>query len=124
MVEQADIDWFWSVVERAERSPERLRQILGGFSKADVYRFQDAFIEEAAELQDTPYSNYLDPDESEDGLEDIAHHVVSQGRERYEEVIDHPDRMPPSVDVGDPTDLFPVAYQVYYERFGEPLDVT
>ncbi len=80
-------------------------------------------MELAAELKDEPYTHYAGPDESENGLEDIANWVVSQGRERYEAVVAEPSQMPSHVDVGDPTNLSAVAYEIYYARFGEALDV-
>ncbi len=118
-----DADWFWHVIARADRSKERLRDIFQGLTKEEVYKFQDLFLEMAVELQDEPYSHYVGPDESEDGLADISHWLVSQGRSRYTAVLEKPDLMPSHVEVGDTANLFPVAYEVYYDRFGESLDV-
>ncbi|SER73195.1 Protein of unknown function [Mycobacterium sp. 88mf] len=121
--EGSDADWFWDVIAAASRSRDHLREILGHLPKDAVYKFQDLFLDFAAELQDEPYRSSLGPDESEDGLEDAAHWVVSQGRVRYEAVLAEPSRMPSHVDVGDPANLGGLAYEVYFHRFGEPLDL-
>ncbi|WP_433606666.1 DUF4240 domain-containing protein [Prescottella agglutinans] len=118
-----DVDWFWDVIEEASRSRDRLGEILGQLPKGAVYRFQDLFLDFAAELQDEPYLSHLGPDESEDGLEDAANWVVSQGRATYEAVLDEPSRMPSHIDVFDPANLGGLAYEVYYHRFGETLDL-
>lgn len=118
-----DEDWFWDIIERADQDRDRLRAILTALDKDGVYRFQDTFVELSTELQDEPHRMYLDEDESEDGLEDIAHWVVSQGRAKYQEVLDQPELMPGHVDVPASADLFQVGYDVYFERFGEDLDV-
>lgn len=118
-----DEAWFWEMIAAAGQSRTRLREILGQLPQAAVYRFQDLFLDFASELQDEPYSDFLAPDESEDGLEDAANWVVSQGRTTYEAVLAEPSRMPSHIDVGDPTNLGGLAYEVYYDRFGEPLDL-
>lgn len=122
-LDEADLAWFWHIVELARGSRDRLRTELTALDKDDVYRFQDIFLELATELQDEPFSLRLAENESEDGLADVSHWIVSQGRSRYEEVLDDPDTMPSHVDVGDPGNLFSVAYEVYHDRFGEPLDL-
>ncbi|TJZ77759.1 DUF4240 domain-containing protein [Rhodococcus oryzae] len=119
----SDVDWFWNVIEEASRSRDHLREILGRLPKGAVHTFQDLFLDFAAELQDEPYRSDLGHDESEDGLEDAAHWVVSQGRVTYEAVLAGRSRMPAHVDVGDPASFGGLAYEVYYHRFGEPLDL-
>lgn len=121
--EGPDVDWFWDIIEESSRSRDRLREILEQLPKGAVYRFQDLLLDFAAELQDEPYLSHLGPDESEDGLEDAANWVVSQGRATYEAVLEEPSRMPSHIDVGDSANLGGLAYEVYYQRFGEPLDL-
>ncbi|CCH35394.1 hypothetical protein BN6_81770 [Saccharothrix espanaensis DSM 44229] len=91
--------------------------------KEEVHQFQDIFIEMAVELRGEPYTSHVAPDESEDDIEDSSNWVVSQGREQYETVLADPSLMPAQVEVDDPTILFPVAFDVYWQRFGEQLDV-
>ncbi|HEX7305811.1 DUF4240 domain-containing protein [Lentzea sp.] len=118
-----ELTWFWDVVRQAGRSRDRLRAALARLDRAEIHRFQDIFVELATELQDEPYTAHVDADESEDGVEDIANWVVSQGCATYEQVLGNPRLMPSHVDVGAPDNLFSVAYEVFFERFGEPLDV-
>jgi hypothetical protein len=118
-----DLDWFWQIIDQAHGSSDRLRAVLGDLTKEEIYQFQDTFVELATELHDEPYRHYVDSEESEDGLEDIANVVVSRGEAAYSGVIKNPELMPPNVAVDDPTNLSHVAYQVYYDRFGEPLEV-
>ena len=122
-IDQADIDRFWRTVDAAGRDRERLRAALMAMTKEEVHRFQDIFVEMAVELRGEPHTFHVAPGVSEDGLEDISNWVVSQGRKQYEAVLADPSLMPAEVEVDDPTILFPVAFDVYWERFGEDLDV-
>jgi len=124
IITDGDTAWFWEKIEQVSGSRDRLRGMLQQFTRDEIYKFQDVFGELTTELQDEPYSLYLGPDESEDGLEDIANWVVSQGKARYEYVLAEPSLMPPHVDVDDPANLSYVAYEVYHDRFGEPLNVV
>ncbi len=121
--DQADIDRFWRTVDATGRDRERLRTALMWMTKEEVHQFQDIFIEMAVELRGEPYTFHVAPGESEDGLEDISNWVVSQGRKQYEAVLADPSLMPAEIEVNDPTILFPVAFDVYWQRFGEELDV-
>jgi hypothetical protein len=120
---QAAVDRFWRTVDAAGRDRERLRAALMSMTKEEVHQFQDIFIEMAVELRCEPYTFHVAPGESEDGLEDISNWVVSQGREQYEAVLADPSLMPAEVEVADPTILFPAAFDVHWQRFGEGLDV-
>lgn len=119
-----EIDWFWRVVDSAARSRDRLRGLLMSPVMDDVYKFQDIFLEMAVELRDEPYTFHVHPGESEDGVEDISNWVVSQGRVYYEAVVREPSRIPPEVAIDDPANLFGVASEVYFSRFGKPLDLV
>jgi hypothetical protein len=112
--------WFWDIIERAQHDPKRLRDILWALSRDDVDRFKSEFDAAATELQDEPFTDYMDPEESEDGVEDIASWVVSQGEAFYRSVFEDPSRTPEHIDVDDASDLTGVAEEVYYQRFGDP----
>ena len=74
-------NWFWDVIEKAETSQDKLRSILFGMEKEEVYRFQDEFLEAAAQLRDAPFSDIVYADgESEDGLQDVSNWVVRRWR--------------------------------------------
>jgi hypothetical protein len=111
--------WFWDIVERAARNKQKLREILMGMEREEIRRFQREFVEAAVELTDEPFLEHMDPDESEDGAQDISNYVVSQGRERYLHVLQNPSAIPKHVDLGEPTNLSGVAGNVFEERFGE-----
>jgi hypothetical protein len=112
--------WFWDIIQRAQGDRKRLRDILWALSREDVDRFTSEFAAAATELQGEPFTDYMDPEESEDGMEDIANWVVSQGEAYYRSVFEDPSRTPEHIDVDDPSDLAGVAEEVYYRRFGDP----
>jgi hypothetical protein len=114
-------EWFWDIIRRADKSKLKLRAILEGFTQAEIYKFQDEFLEARAELTDDTFVTYIDPDESEDGVTDIANWVVSQGKEYFEEVLEDPQKIPSQVEIDNPEILFGVAEDIYEERFGETL---
>jgi hypothetical protein len=116
-------DWFWDIIERADRSQEKLRRLLMELSRAEIERFQKEFVEAAIVFGEPPYIDFVDPDETEDDVETIGHWIVSQGKTRFIEILDNPELMPKHVDFRDPEILNGVAYGVYGDRFGEELDI-
>ena len=115
-------EWFWDIVERANKSPDALEGILRDLSEEEVRRFQEEFVDASAELQGEPYTDNMIKG-SEDSVEDVAHWVVSQGRDAFLRIWNNPEQIPFSVEEDDPTILSAVAPRVYRERFGETLDV-
>lgn len=106
-------DAFWSVVESADPLT-RLRTM----PIPDLLRFHDELLDAAAELQDKPYSDHMVA--SEDGQEDIALWVVSQGRAYYEQVLAAPATIPYSVEDRPTATLYAgVTLVIYRERTGE-----
>jgi hypothetical protein len=114
-------DWFWNIIAMAQKSRARLKEVLGTLSSEELRRFDGEFIQLAADLKDDPFLRYVDPQESEDGIDDITRWVVSQGRAYYQEVWAHPEAIPSRVDSGDEQILSGVADAVHYERFGRGL---
>ena len=86
-----------------------------------VRRFDDEFQQAAAELKDDPFLEYIDADQSEDGIDDIARWVVSQGKAFYFEIWRHPEKIPPRLDDRKTEILSGVADSVHYEKFGSGL---
>jgi hypothetical protein len=113
--------WFWNIVDRATRSRERLRKLLEGFGSKDLRRFDEEFQQAMAELKDTPFLERIDADQSEDGIDDIARWVVSQGRAFYFEVRRHPEKIPRRLDSRKAEMLSGVADAAHYARFGKGL---
>lgn len=91
-------------------------------SKEEVFAFAQNFMEAATQLKDDPFLQHVAPDTSEDGMDDIANWVVSQGKEAYMQVWEHPETVPKHIDVGDPANLYYVAESVYKKRFGKMPD--
>ena len=114
-------DWFWNIIAMSQKNRAHLKELLSTFSSEELRRFDDEFIQLAADLKDDPFLQYIDSDESEDGIDDIARWVVSQGRAYYEEVWSHPERIPSHIESGDEGILSGVADSVHYERFGRGL---
>ena len=57
---------------------------------------------------------------SEDMQKDIFSHVVSRGREFYDEVLTHPERLPQNVGPQD-VEFYGVAGRVFWERFEDEI---
>jgi len=81
--------------------------------------FHSEFLDLASELTCPPFDEFVE--ESEDGLNDVAEWVISQGRELYQSVLANPASIPHSVEGKGRQILSGVAPLVYEERFGEPL---
>ncbi len=116
-------DEFWDTIRRAAGSRDTLRDIMTQASQEEVLAFAEDFTEAATQLKDEPFLQYVGPNTSEDGMDDIANWVVSQGKEAYTQVWQHPETIPKHIDVGDPANLYYVAESVYYKRFGEMPDL-
>lgn len=114
-------DRLWRVIAQAGGSREGLRAILMRMTAEEVVRFEEEFLDAAAELTGPPWTRYTCFSESEDGHDDVTYLVVSRGEDYYEEILAHPERIPHHVEVGDRSTFFGVAGEVHYERFGGPI---
>ena len=116
-------EWFWDIVDRAQRDPEKLRQILMQATKEEIPRFQVEFDSAAIALTDSPFTDYIDREVTEDGLKDLTDWVVSHGKSYYLALWENPARMPSGLeDYPADEDLSWVAGKVYRDRFGEIMD--
>ncbi len=57
---------------------------------------------------------------SEDYQKDISALIVSKGKEYYDEIVNHPERVPHEIDPNGPYFLH-VPAEVFRDRFGEEL---
>ncbi len=121
MTDRYGSPWFWAIIDSAHADRAALRGALLHLSKGDIRRFQEEFVECAGELTCEPFMAFVE--ESEDGLDDVAEWVVSQGRAKYLSVIESPSSIPHSVSGMGRAILSGVAYEVYEELFGEGLDI-
>ncbi|NTX00189.1 DUF4240 domain-containing protein [Myxococcus sp. CA040A] len=119
---EAISDSFWDIIRRAEMRSDRLKRILWEMPEDEVARFHEEFVRASSVLRGSPFDAILDEAVSEDTLMDIAYWVVAQGREFYEGVLEHPNRIPRHVKGGDPAVMHHVAVEVFDERFGKELD--
>lgn len=114
-------EWFWSIIGRADLNRDKLKEILNDFSKEEIIKFQEEFVDASVELQDEPFIDYME--ESEDGVEDIANWVVSNGKELYFQIMENPEEIPHSVNDVTEQILYGVADEVCVEKYGESTGV-
>ncbi|SKA37492.1 Protein of unknown function [Chitinophaga eiseniae] len=114
-------DWFWGIISHAKEDRNTLKETLSAMAKDDILRFQEQFVDAAAELQDEPFTDYME--ESEDGIEDISHWIVSKGKAFYAEIIHHPENTPHSVTGNTERILYGVADEVCLDKFGETTGI-
>ncbi|MBC9932770.1 DUF4240 domain-containing protein [Chitinophaga qingshengii] len=114
-------DWFWDIISRAAENRNTLREILLAMDKADILRFQEQFVDAAVELQDEPFTDYME--ESEDGIEDISHWVVSRGKTFYADIVEHPEKIPRTVTGNTDVILYGIADEVCVDKFGESTGI-
>ncbi|NSL88409.1 DUF4240 domain-containing protein [Chitinophaga solisilvae] len=114
-------DWFWDIISKAHEDKAALREILLPMDRDDILRFQEQFIDAAVELQDEPFTDYMES--SEDGIEDISHWIVSKGKAYYADIINHPEKVPHSVFGNTKTILNGVADDVFEEKYGESTGI-
>ncbi|MGE8377428.1 MAG: ferredoxin, partial [Sphingobacterium sp.] len=70
---------------------------------------------------DKPYTDYME--ESEDGVEDIANWIVSNGLDLYVSVIKNPKKIPYSVNEFTNQILYGIADEVCTEKYGESTGI-
>ena len=114
-------EWFWKTIQMANSDREKLKDVLWGFELDELISFQEEFVDFSIELQDQPYTDYME--ESEDGIEDIANWVVSKGKAFYDEILRNPQSLPRSVNLLSHEILYGVADEVCYEKYGKSTGV-
>lgn len=108
---------FWRVVEEARQDPDRMRELLKGMSRKKLKHFAWTFEALATELREEPFTKHTAPELSEDGIFEVAHWVVAQGKDFYEKVWEDPSKMP-RTKKRDPG-LLGAIEKTYKERFGD-----
>lgn len=121
ITEEDKIIWFWNIIAKSGLRREKLKDILMKLDRKDILVFQTLFVDFSVELQDEPYIDNME--ESEDGIEDIANWIVSNGKEYYNKILSNPDLVPYSVEDRLNEVLYGVADEVFVERFGESTGV-
>ncbi|WP_308367694.1 MULTISPECIES: DUF4240 domain-containing protein [unclassified Microbulbifer] len=112
-------DSFWQTIEVARKDQDQLIAAVNSMSRDQLLEFIWTFQEVAAEFKYEPYTDYVSPELSEDGIDDVASWVVEQGKESTYSVFDNPSRMPERVD--HPLGFLSKAVRAFYKRFGGPI---
>ena len=116
--------WFWEIVDRAQKSRDQLREILMQLTSEELGRFQDEFEEAAVALTEEPIVDYTDRELTEDGMEDLTMWVVSQGSAFYYSVWEDPARMPATIPEGRlKENLAWIPYGVHAKKFDTDLEL-
>lgn len=115
VAEQAPSE-FWAVIEGAGQDPARFRESLKAMDADALVRFLWTYEELAAHVRGRRHARHADADLSEDGMAELANWVVALGKQRYSEILEHPDRIPKRHrDSGFPSQLV----EAYEERTGD-----
>lgn len=112
-------DWFWSIIDHADRSREKLATILNTATEEEVQRFEEEFESATYNLWHDDVLHYLRDLEkvSEDGLLTVFQWVVSQGKVYYSDILANPHRIPQREEIDLATNLVGIAEMVSWIRF-------
>ncbi len=87
-------DWFWDTIAQAEGDDRKMLAILQPMKNSQLREWNRLFEAAGKALWWEPYIEYMGFGSlgiSEDDMEDQANMVVSQGKEYYLNVLDHPE---------------------------------
>lgn len=105
---------LWDVLSRANGNEEALKGILQSLPRQIIIDFSNEFRRAMTNLYEIEY------EASEDYQKDISALIVSKGKEYYDEIVNHPERVPHEIDPNGPYFLH-VPAEVFRDRFGEEL---
>lgn len=113
---------LWALVEQGRQDPDAVRSRLAEMSEAELVDLYWTYQQVVADLKDESITAHLDPPPSEDGLDDIAHWVVGQGLDYYEDVMTEDGAMPRQLPSGESVPYWDGEIgKVYYERYRVPV---
>jgi hypothetical protein len=115
--------WFWEVIGRARRSPEKLRQLLRAMSRQELERFHSQFEWAVAGMCADDFRD-VHGYTRDQMLDDLAGWVVSQGKDYYARIWENPDKLPREEDIDERSQLDGIAAEIYVERFGQSPPYT
>lgn len=112
-------DWFWDIIAQAEGDERKMLEILKPMKTSQLREFDRLFRAAGQALWYEPYDQYMGfgtPGLSEDNIKDRANMAVSQGKEYYLKVLDHPEIL---ADMGgDWPDHAAAADNIFGNRYG------
>lgn len=118
-IDDVDYKEFWQLIELARQDRTAFIEELKTKDRRSLIRFAWTFEDLASELGGEAFEQFTNPSFSEDVLDGLWEEVVGRGREFYEDVVIHPEKMPQDID---PTDsshrIRSDAMNVFYERYG------
>jgi hypothetical protein len=85
-------EWFWQLIEEAQQDSARMEALLERLPPEQVREFCGHFEEAVLELY--PERTIPERKWDWDTIEDVSVCVVAQGKRKYLEVWEHPERFP------------------------------
>jgi hypothetical protein len=107
---------LWAIIDEANGSKEKLKALLASEPRAVIVAFHKAFCRAISNLDEIKCGESA----SEDYRNDVFTLIVSKGREYYDAIVKHPERIPDDIDPDGPF-FGNVAGNVLWERFGEEI---
>src|SRR5437867_8645585 len=86
---------FWKRIQEANGDNDRFQSLLADLSQEELRDMYWQYYDLASRLFTPEHLSYLDPDASEDDILDLSTWSVMQGRQYYEDVLNHPEKTPP-----------------------------
>jgi hypothetical protein len=111
---------FWTTIEQAGGDNQRFRDLLAEVPRDQLREMYWQYRELAQQLFSEEHLDHMDPEASEDTALDIANWVVMQGRDRYLDIYEHPEKTPYTHQGRGPSFHSIIVY-VFRERFGEAV---
>ncbi len=117
-------DWFWEIIQGAQRDCKKLRAILWELNEGELVRFYKEFARVASVFEGEPFDGILSEERvaSEDTIMDVAYWVVAQGREYCERILKEPRLIPRRVASADPAVMYHVAVEVFDAKFDKEIE--
>jgi hypothetical protein len=110
-------DWFWETFTHAEGDHDKMRAILEQLTDEQLCQFYTFYERAIWKLCQEPYTNYMGSGSpSEDAQWMYASTAVSQGKEYYLRVLDHPAQLAEMKDEW--PDFDGLADGIYEDRHG------
>ncbi|MGQ0773197.1 MAG: DUF4240 domain-containing protein [Pseudonocardiales bacterium] len=109
-------------MDLGNKQPDELERMLATMPEEELVDFYWTYEQAAADLKDEDFRTYLDPELTEDGIDDLAQWIVAQGLNYYEKVMLDPSKIPPRLPDGAvPPRWTGLAFRSYRQRYGTPI---
>jgi hypothetical protein len=112
-------DWTWDIIERAEKNKGKLRALLMELNQTELYQFDSEFETAAGVLDNDQFMPTPELAHTEDGLLELSHWIVTQGKAYYLSIWENPERFPH--DLRPHGFFYGEAEEVFEEKFGKDM---